>query len=204
MSEEIPEGAFFEIYTELKRKPLDVNKYRNKAGQGRSQAFGVVNKRCMPADASRQNWLRPKLYYHLLEFGKKYVPFEFNAITVNCNYQAAPHRDKRNDGNSFLVAFGEFSGGELEIHEGPYLGLHNIRHKPIIADFSTMLHSVKPFEGERYSLVFYKATLKNPLPEFSVRIEDGEYFFFRGDQKITKKNPLPHPLQKKQRNPEAN
>lgn len=193
---EIPLEDFLDIYNELKAKPLDVNKYRDTAGIGRSQTFGVVNKRCLPPDASRQNWLRPKLYAHLLEFAEKHVPIAWNAVTVNQNYQAGPHKDKHNRGPSFLVAFGDFIGGELEFHEGPRLGLHDIRHKPIIENFSAYTHSVRPFQGERFSLVFYSFwTPRLPdLPTFSVRQEDGDYYFYRGDEKITKKNGLPHPL----------
>jgi hypothetical protein len=202
---EIPEEAFVDILQELRRKPLDVNKYRNSVGIGRSQAFGVVNKRSLPPDYSRQNWRRPKLFYHLIEFADKYVPIAWNAITVNQNYQAGPHKDKHNRGNSFLVAFGDFTGGELEFHEGTRLGLHDIRHKPVIENFSAYTHSVKDFQGERYSLVFYQFwTPRLPdLPPFSVRIEDGEYFFYRGDEKITEENGLPHPLRGYKRPPKA-
>ena len=145
MNQEIPEEAFVDILNELKRKPLDVNKYRNSVGIGRSQAFGVVNKRSLPPDYSRQNWRRPKLFYHLIEFANNYVPIAWNAITVNQNYQAGPHKDKHNRGNSFLVAVGDFTGGELEFHEGIRLGLHDIRHKPVIENFSAYTHSVKDF-----------------------------------------------------------
>jgi hypothetical protein len=40
------------------------------------------------------------------------------------------------------------------------------------------------------------------LPEFSVRKEGSEYYFYRGDEKITKEIGLPHPLKKK-KNQEA-
>lgn len=198
---EIPVEAFTDIYDELMRKPLDINKYRTSAGSGRSQAFGIVNRRCLPPDYSRQNWLRPKLLHHLLEFGQKYVPIYFNAITVNMNYRAEPHRDKNNIGDSFLVAFGDYSGGELEIHEGDLSGVHIIRHKPIITDFSKVLHSVKTFEGQRFSLVYYQFWTpwleENPLPPFHVLKEGETYYFYRGDERIGKKTGLPHPLRKK-------
>lgn len=198
---ELPEEAFRDIYDELKRKPLDVNKYRTSAGSGRSQTLGIVNRRCLPPDASRQNWLRPKLYHTLLEFGAKFVPIQFNAITVNMNYRAEPHRDKNNSGDSFLVAFGDYTGGELQIHEGDLSGVHNIRHKPIQTDFAKVLHSVMPFEGERFSLVFYQFWTpwleQNPLPLFRVLKEDNRYTFYRGDERIDKNTGLPHPLRKK-------
>jgi hypothetical protein len=193
---EIPEEAFTEIISELERQPLEINKYRNKSGIGRSQAFGVVNKRCIPPDYSRQCWLRPVLYKYLLDFGDKYVKdISWNAITVNQGYKALPHRDKQNGGESFLVAFGDFSGGCLRIHEGDLSGVHDIRYKPIQTDFSKVLHSVDDFEGNRYSLVYYRYNLRGvELPPPSVRfVPDYGFQFFRGNEPITIKYGLPHP-----------
>jgi hypothetical protein len=193
---EIPKEAFDPIIKELIRKPLEINKYRYKSGTGKSQTFGIVNRRCLPPDYSRQCWLRPYLYKLLLEFGEKYVPMSFNAITVNQDYKAEKHRDKHNLGNSFLVAFGDFQGGELVIHEGDLSGTHNIQYKPIITDFSKIFHSVNDFTGNRYSLVFYTLTSNRLkyLPPPSIREENDKFFFYRGEEKIT--NGLPHPLKK--------
>ena len=83
MSQEIPAEAFSDILLELERQPLQENMYRDKAGAGRSQAFLIVNRRCLPPDYSRQCWLRPKLLYLLKEFADKYVTLPYNAITVN-------------------------------------------------------------------------------------------------------------------------
>ena len=194
---EIPKEAFDAIVQELQRRPLEINKYRLQSGTGRSQTFGLVNRRCLPPDYSRLCLLRPYLYKLLLDFGEQYVPFSFNAITVNQGYKADKHRDKHNLGNSFLVAFGNFTGGELVIHEGDLSGTHNIQYKPIITDFSKVFHSVNDFQGERYSLVFYTLTSNRlqPLPLPSVRKENDKFFFYRGEEKIT--NGLPHPLKKK-------
>ena len=190
----IPSEEFQPIIDELKRRPLEYNAYRDKAGKGLSQAFGVVNRRCLPPDYSRQNWKRPYLYHLLLEFGRKWVDISFNAITLNQNYRAGKHYDKHNSGDSFLVAFGSYTGGDLLIHEGDLSGNHNIWCNPIRADFSQMLHSVDFFTGERYSLVYYNFTHPKlqPLPPPSVRFEDNHYYFYRGDEKIT--NGLAHPL----------
>lgn len=201
----IPPEAFQEILEELETHPLQTNEYRNKAGSGRSQTFGIVGRRSLPPDYSRQNWLRPKLYHHLLEFAQKYVDLSWNAITVNQNYQADKHYDKNNKGDSFLVAFGDFTGGRLQIHEGPLSGAHDIRHNPIKADFSKILHSVEGFEGNRYSLVFYwfENSRSVPLPSNSVKKEGDKYFFYRGEEKITRKNGLPHPLRNRKKTTET-
>jgi hypothetical protein len=200
----IPTDAFKEILEELEQRPLGVNKYRDVAGTGRSQTFGLVNRRCLPVDYSRQNWLRPKLFYHLQEFAKKYVDISWTSITVNQNYRCAPHRDKGNYGESFLVAFGSYSGGDLLIHEGDLSGSHNIYCCPIKTDFSKVLHSVDHFTGNRYSLVFYKLkTTKmpnEPLPDGKAVIENGKYVFKRGDKIITVKDGLDHPLKGRKKN----
>ena len=177
--------------------PLGVNYYRKKTGVGRSQTFGVVGRRCLPVDYSRQNWLRPYTLKLLKDFADQYVDISWNAITVNVNYKADPHYDRHNIGNSYLVAFGNFVGGELELHEGPNQGLWDIDRKPMVADFSKILHSVKNFEGERMSLVFYWYDLKGvQLPPWDVKLVNGEWRFFRGDEMIDKKKGLPHPLRR--------
>ena len=196
----IPKEAFDPIIAELKRRPLEYNAYRDQAGEGRSQAFGLVNRRCLAPDYSRQNWKRPYLYHLLIDFADKYVDVSYNAMTLNQNYRANKHYDKHNSGNSFLVAFGSYTGGELLIHEGDLSGSHNIWCKPIRADFSKILHSVEHFVGDRFSLVYYNL-VSNRMPEHipppSVRLEDGQYYFYRGEEKIT--NGLPHPLRGRDR-----
>jgi len=187
----IPAEEFADIISELKRQPLAVNAYRNKAGSGRSQAFGVVGRRSLPPDYSRLCWNRPYLYKLLLDFAKKWVGrIPFTSITLNQNYQAAPHKDKGNVGESFLVAFGDYQGGELEIHEGSGKGLYDVR-TPLIRDFSKVLHSVKDFTGDRYSLVFYTAKNAENLPPPSVEFQAGKWVFKRGNEVI---KGLPHPL----------
>jgi hypothetical protein len=200
----IPEEAFHEIRLELERQPLPINQYRTIAGEGRSQTFGVVSRRSLAPDYSRMNWLRPKLFHHLLEFGKQYVDVSWNAITLNENYKASPHYDRNNVGNSYLVAFGDFTGGKLKIHEGDLSGCHDINCKPIKADFSKILHSVEDFEGQRYSLVYYwfENSRSVDLPPCQVKKEHDKYYFYRGDEKITRKNGLPHPLRNRKKKEE--
>ena len=192
----IPSEAFSDIIKELERQPIALNEYRLKSGTGRSQAFGIVNRRNLPPDYSRNCWCRPYLYKLLLDFGSKYVDLPFNAITVNQNYKAEPHKDKNNKGNSFLVAFGDYTGGELEILEGERKGVYDINCKPLVDDFSKVLHCVKDFSGNRYSLVYYWFENKRlgDLPSGTVKQEGSKYYFYRGDKKITRKDGLPHNL----------
>jgi hypothetical protein len=193
----IPAEAFDEILSELESRPIPINRYRKLAGDGRSQAFLITGRRCLPPDYSRLCWLRPKLLFHLLDFADKYVDISYNAITVNQNYKSIAHKDKHNIGNSLLVSFGDFTGGDLKIHETDLSGNHDIRHKPMIADFSKMLHSTEDWSGNRCSLVFYQYYLPNKpvnLPKPSVRYEDGIYKFYRGDEYIDAKIGIFHNL----------
>ena len=194
----IDPSEFADIIKELERRPIENNKYRKKSGEGRSQTFGVVNRRCLPPDYSRQNWLRPYLFKLLMDYAKKHVKIEWNAITVNQNYRASAHRDRGNVGESYLIAFGNFDHGELEIQEGELKGLHDVKYKPLITDFSKVLHEVKEFSGNRYSLVFYMLSINkkfksNVIPECSVEMIDGTYVFKRGGEVC---EGLPHPLRK--------
>ena len=182
---------FADILKELERVPISVNKYRNVAGDGRSQAFGVVGRRGLPCDYSRQCWLRPYLYKLLLEFGSKHITHPYTSITVNQNFRAAPHRDKGNISVSTVVAFGEYEGGQLEIFEGEKKGVWDVKHQPVITDFSKALHSVRDFTGNRYSLVYYTAKKSEELPLPSVRDVNGKLAFFRGEEQV---KGLPHPL----------
>jgi hypothetical protein len=168
-----------EIQKELERQPIPMKKYRPTSGDGRSQAFGIVNRRCLPPDYSRQCWTRSYLYKLLLDYGREHVSIPYTSITVNQNYKADAHRDKGNVGQSYLVGFGDYSGGNLEIHEGPLKGLHDIR-QPMVADFTKVLHSVKEFQGSRYSLVYYTCKKSDGLPEASVELQEGKWVFLRG------------------------
>jgi len=183
----ISPDEFTELIAELERRPLYKNAERETAGEGRSQAFHIVNRRRVPPDYSRNCWIRPYLYKLILDFASKHVDISWNGVMLNQNYQAAKHRDRGNVGISYLVAFGNYTGGNLKVYEGPFEGSHNIKNTPIKMDFSTTFHSVEPFEGNRYSLVFY--TLKKPVPPTVppasvVKIED-KWVFKRGDEVCT-------------------
>jgi len=94
--------------------------------------------------------------------------FPFTSISVNASYGAKLHRDRNNFGPSMIGAFGEFTGGKLEIwpeddqsckleelrqEDKIVLDVHN---KALVFD-GNRAHAVQTFEGERYSLVFFTA-----------------------------------------------
>jgi hypothetical protein len=95
--------------------------------------------------------------------------FTFTSMNVNCNYAAAQHRDAGNFGSSFIAGFGEFTGGELcYFPEDPGVPtrMENAgltKAKKLSVDINKNLfmfngncaHYVEPFEGDRYSIVWF-------------------------------------------------
>ena len=89
---------------------------------------------------------------------RKYKPnFEFTTIQLNKNVKCAPHIDKNNVGPSYIIALGNFKGGELVV-EGKEI---NIKNKLYYFN-GKKGHRVNPFIGTRYSIVFFKHTFKPP------------------------------------------
>jgi len=183
--------VFQPIINEIQRRCLPVNNERKTSGRGRSIAFGVVKKRTKENDYSRHCRDRPFLYSLILQFAKAHVPSSlvWNSIQCNQNYECKPHKDSGNKNDSLVIAFGNYTGGELVIE-----GLEcDIRHTPIIDDFTTKTHYVLPFQGDRYSLVFYYTPVETLLPQPSVRLIDQSWVFHRGEEAI-------YPYEKKRKN----
>ena len=148
---------FAPLLAELTAVPIAVNHDRSVAGKGRSQAFGIIRRWSYRPYLSRNTWMRPKLYQLLLDYAAAHVSIPWDGITVNDSYKSNPHRDKGNEGESYTVSFGDFTGGELCLEDGS--GGHieiDTHHKPCIFNGSTTTHWTAPFTGRRFCLVFYR------------------------------------------------
>eukprot|EP00121_Abeoforma_whisleri_P016199 Awhi_evm1s14874 len=77
-----------------------------------------------------------------------------STIAINRNAQFTIHRD-RGAGNgqslSCIVGLGDYHGGEI----GVEYDAHDIQYKPLEFDGWSQRHFTYPFEGERFSLVFF-------------------------------------------------
>jgi hypothetical protein len=84
--------------------------------------------------------------------------FEYTSIQFNKNNKCAKHRDARNVGESYIVAFGDYEGGELVIYgdDDAVCDVVNLKNTFHYFDGSRHAHETAPFEGTRYSLVYYK------------------------------------------------
>lgn len=77
-----------------------------------------------------------------------------STIAVNRNAQFRAHRDSGAGSGqtlSMIVGLGNYTGGEIVV-EGT---AHDIRYKPIEFDGWKSRHSTLPFQGERFSLVYF-------------------------------------------------
>jgi hypothetical protein len=192
-----------EIWDYLDKHSLGINKYRLKVNPegGYSNCLGIVGKRCMPPDLSRQSWLHPYLHKLLDDFGQKYVKPHINwtSVQVNKNFSCQPHKDIGNLGDSYIVGFGTYAGGTLCIEDFDY----NIHQRGLLFNGSERLHWTRAWTGDRYTLVYH--TLE-PKARFGLRVppwSDFEVVFDDGRWKIRRKSDgqlfwgkygLPHPL----------
>ena len=106
---------------------------------------------------SKMNVKYPELLKMSRAFLKKHHPeYRFQTVTINKNHASAKHVDKNNVGHSYIIGLGNYTGGELVFTnpKSPNYGSHNIRNRWLKFTGDTE-HYVKPFKGQRYTLVYY-------------------------------------------------
>lgn len=134
-----------------------ISPYQWKEGQG--GASGSFSVGAMPGNQCEQpkgNSLFPELMKAAFELEIALRPDRepSSTIAINRNAQFRPHLDNgagAGQSTSLIVALGHFSGGELMV-EGQ---THDIRYNPCEFNGWKQRHWVKPFKGERYSLVWF-------------------------------------------------
>jgi len=100
---------------------------------------------------SRFTLSHPDFWNLLVEYGNENVPHPFQSVCINHNTIAKPHHDGNNKGVSSIIGIGNYTGGELVVNH-QVIDIHN---KLFTFDGSKELHWSLPFEGERYSLIFF-------------------------------------------------
>ena len=81
--------------------------------------------------------------------------FEYDSIQLTKNFEIKPHKDSKNIGESVLVAFGDYTGGNTVVAYPNDTVSYDARKQPVKFNGSLYEHWVEPFEGDRYSLVFF-------------------------------------------------
>lgn len=105
-------------------------------------------------DLSRMTKQYPELYEKLKQIMHEHDPdFEYTTMTLNKNFQCARHIDGNNVGESYIIGFGNYNGGELNIENTKI----DIKHKFHKFNGCKQYHWVEPWtDGDRYSVVYYK------------------------------------------------
>ena len=122
----------------------------------RQTCFGITTYR-----GKKQESKISKKYPHIMPLFKNFIDlhypnFKFNSVYVNKNTVSKPHLDYRNIGESLLVGIGDYTGGETVLYMDDKEKHFNISSGSVIFDGSKILHGSKPFDGIRYSFVFFK------------------------------------------------
>ena len=103
--------------------------------------------------SSRKNPHMMRLFKEFID--SHYPEFTFRSVYVNKNTVCKKHLDSQNTGESLLVGFGDYTGGETTLHDNRGSQSFDISKESIMFDGSVIYHNSEPFEGTRYSLVFF-------------------------------------------------
>jgi hypothetical protein len=154
-----------------------VNKTRkNVCPEGRDHVFsdtlGLVSCRDGRTCLTKLTRDNPAMFRLLCSWLKSNRPavfqrhFAFTSISVNHNYAARIHRDNGNMGPSMTRSFGQYTGGRLKYwaNDDGVLQVDQLLAYPsqevdtqqnLTLFDGNRAHMVAPFEGERYSLVYF-------------------------------------------------
>lgn len=156
-------------------------------------------------DASKS---RPWLVQLLSSFARKSHPdFEFTSIQVNKNYASRPHVDKNNLGESLIIGLGDYTDGDIWVHDpegvvpfelrediscmyhyeagvsynGSWLDIHN----KWIHFNGNRLHFTQPFTGDRFTLVYYTCSrYMDASSELSSVLRAAGFPFYKSSEKL--------------------
>ncbi len=147
-------------YIQAKANRVDEDNYSAYSFvEGEGGASGSFSVGAMPGHQCVQpkaNTLFPELMKAAFELELAICPARepSSTIAINRNAQFRPHTDSgagSGQSNSLIVGLGNYLGGELVV-EGVK---HNIRYRPMEFNGWTERHWTLPFQGERYSLVWF-------------------------------------------------
>ena len=84
--------------------------------------------------------------------------FQFTNVYVNRNTVCKKHTDSKNVGVTLLIGFGDYTGGNTVLYINNEPVKCNINGSSLIFDGSVIPHESEPFEGTRYSVVFFNTS----------------------------------------------
>jgi hypothetical protein len=136
---------------------------RDSKDQKRGFVLGYVNHYGIGWVPSTKSRKHPELAKMLCAFCKQHHPrFKIGSIMVNSG-SSALHVDANNCGKSYIISLGDHTGGKLWQYPNQTMNIH-YRLKECDG---LLPHITLPYEGERYSVVFFKpkGNLSGPSKE---------------------------------------
>jgi len=128
----------------------------------------------LAAATTKQPFLTKLLIQVML---KKAPDFPFTSVQLNYGYASRPHVDKNNLGTGYIIGLGDYTDGELWVHDEAGDVPHRLDCKEDVTGYyrvgrtlpgtelqikntwtifdGNKLHFTKPFRGERYSIIFF-------------------------------------------------
>ena len=106
----------------------------------------------------------PALYSMLKALVRAYDPNHvYTNITINKNLLCKRHQDKGNEGKSLIVGFGCYKGGKLAVEPagGGIANHFDCFRRFVTFNGKLQPHWTEPFDGERYTAVFYQSTMRS-------------------------------------------
>jgi len=118
----------------------------------RSAIFGLVRPRKNSGilTLSRDSKKHPDILQALDRIGLE-LNFKYTSIQVNRNCLCPPHKDKHNVGESMLISFGDYTGGEIVVDGIEY----NAFQRPTIFNGHELEHYNNTHTGDKFSIIFF-------------------------------------------------
>ena len=160
-----------EIYNELEQ--ITLNKSIHSKNRGHAVRTGTIKQLDARQSGFGEVYYQGKIkescinkkYPQMIDLFKKFIKshypkFKFSGVYVNKNTVCKKHIDSKNTGESLLVGFGPYTFGKTVLYP---IGLKpkkfHIKTSSLIFNGSEITHNSEPFNGTRYSLVFYNRNL---------------------------------------------
>jgi hypothetical protein len=157
------------IYRELENIKLP-NTFQKTGGQGHQIRTGTNKQKSSRQtifgytkyQGKKQLSKYTQLYPHIMNLFTKFIDshypnFKFTSVYVNKNVVCKRHLDSANIGNSILVGVGPYDGGQSLLHLKEEYIFTDISRYSIMFNGSEIEHESLPFQGTRYSFVFFNA-----------------------------------------------
>jgi len=152
----VSKTEFEELFQKLEKISIPFKQGRSSRmnfPKHRATIFGTTKGRFNgKIDLSVHSKKYPEIYAEILRIGKIICPFDFSTIYLNKNVICPKHKDDNNVGDSLLVSFGDYSGGNIVIDDIVY----DANCCPIVFNGAELEHyNTDDLVGTKYSLVFF-------------------------------------------------